>query len=214
MNAREPKQWSLTKPGKPYNTLFCSITMHFASFLADGVTWLKKSPGNPLHGFQDDIESVPQASCQTAQQKCTSRINVRANHKLLPPNFSQHHCQELNLHEFHLASDSSSLQVKWQVAATSWTSKTSNLPQQKHLTPVCFFFLDAVKVDPDNILPKYICNQFHQVLFAHNDVFNPTVMGYNVVSGPVEATVNMGPVQPPQWKGRVPQYSRDKLQCS
>lgn len=31
--------------------------MHFASFLADGVTWLKKSPGNPLHSFQDDIES-------------------------------------------------------------------------------------------------------------------------------------------------------------
>ena len=29
--------------------------------------------------------------------------------------------------------------------------------------------------------------------------------------GPCYATVNMGPVQPPQRKGRVPQYSRDKL---
>lgn len=142
MNAREPKQWSLTKPGKPYNTLFCSITMHFASFLADGVTWLKKSPGNPLHGFQDDIESVPQASCQTAQQKCTSRINVRANHKLLPPNFSQHHCQELNLHEFHLASDSSSLQVKWQVASGSHflDFKNIKLAPAEASHPSLFFF--------------------------------------------------------------------------
>ena len=29
--------------------------------------------------------------------------------------------------------------------------------------------------------------------------------------GRFEVTINMGPVQPPQRKGRIPQYSRDKL---
>ena len=36
-------------------------------------------------------------------------------------------------------------------------------------------------------------------------------MGYNGHVGPFTATVNMGPVQPPQRKGRCPQYARDKL---
>ena len=40
---------------------------------------------------------------------------------------------------------------------------------------------------------------------------NPFIVGYNGTAGPVHASVNMGPVQPPQHKGRVPQYFRDKL---
>ena len=68
------------------------------------------------------------------------------------------------------------------------------------------FFFDAVTVDPDNILPDSLRSQFRQLLQAHDDVFNPTIVGYNGAAGPVEATVNVGPVQPPQRKGRVPQY--------
>ena len=37
------------------------------------------------------------------------------------------------------------------------------------------------------------------------------IVGYNGHAGPFTATVNMGPVQPPQRKGRCPQYARDKL---
>ena len=77
--------------------------------------------------------------------------------------------------------------------------------------PQSFFFSDAVKVDPDNILPYTIRSQFRQVLQTHDEVFNPTMVGYNGTAGPVQASVNMGPVQPPQRKGRVPQYFRDKL---
>ena len=72
-------------------------------------------------------------------------------------------------------------------------------------------FSDAVTVDPDHIIPESVRHQFRQVLQTYDDVFNPTVVGYNGVAGPIEATVNMGPVQPPQRKGCVPQYSRDKL---
>ena len=73
------------------------------------------------------------------------------------------------------------------------------------------FFSDAIVVDPDNILPDTIRNEFREVLQTHDEVFNPAIVGYNGMAGPVQASLNMGPVQPPQRKGRVPQYSRDKL---
>ena len=63
----------------------------------------------------------------------------------------------------------------------------SNSPQPS-------FFLDAVEVDPDNILPDTICNQFCEVLQTHDEVFNPAIVGYNGIAGPVQASVNMGPV--------------------
>ncbi|KAL0153092.1 hypothetical protein M9458_051586, partial [Cirrhinus mrigala] len=45
-----------------------------------------------------------------------------------------------------------------------------------------------------------------------DEVFSPQFRGYNGAAGPFQARVNMGPVQPPQRKGRVPQYSRGQLQ--
>ena len=42
-------------------------------------------------------------------------------------------------------------------------------------------------------------------------MFNPSISSYSGAVGKFEATINMGPVSPPQRKGRVPQYSRDKL---
>ena len=35
--------------------------------------------------------------------------------------------------------------------------------------------------------------------------------GYNGAVGEFKSHINMGPVLPPQRKGRLPQYSRDKL---
>ena len=73
------------------------------------------------------------------------------------------------------------------------------------------FFSDAVEVDPDNILPDTIPNQFREVLQTHDEVFNPAIVSYIGIAGNVQASVNMGHVQSPQRKGRVPQNSRDKL---
>ena len=42
-------------------------------------------------------------------------------------------------------------------------------------------------------------------------VFDPNFKGYNGAVGPFMAKVNMGPVEPPQRKGRLPQYARGKL---
>ena len=79
MNSRAPKQWTLIKhetitsfeAWRQNLQYTLSLDRNFASFLSDGVTWLKKTPATPLCGLQDDAESVPTASRRTAQQKCT-----------------------------------------------------------------------------------------------------------------------------------------------
>ena len=78
-------------------------------------------------------------------------------------------------------------------------------------TPTSSDFSDAVKLDPDNILPDKTRSQFKSLLQKYDSVFDPAFNGYNGMVGSFKANVNMGPVQPSQRKGRVPQYSRDKL---
>lgn len=53
--------------------------------------------------------------------------------------------------------------------------------------------------------------QFKQTLDTYDDVFNPDFKGYNGASDPLRSVVNMGPVQPPQRKGRLPQYNKQLL---
>ena len=69
----------------------------------------------------------------------------------------------------------------------------------------------TVSVDPDNMLSKPTQQSFRSLLETYDDVFDPTITGYNGAAGPFEAVVNMGPVQPPQRKGRLPQYPHNKL---
>lgn len=69
----------------------------------------------------------------------------------------------------------------------------------------------CVSLDPANLLPPEMSTKFRETLDQFDNVFNPKIEGYNGASGPFEAKVNMGPVEPPQRKGRLPQYSRDKL---
>ena len=72
-------------------------------------------------------------------------------------------------------------------------------------------FSDSVVVDPDSILSAQCRQDFVDLNKEYDIVFDPRFPGYNGAVGPFKAFVNMGPVQPPQRKGRVPQYSRNKL---
>ena len=81
------------------------------------------------------------------------------------------------------------------------TDRTHHFP---NLVEAIHFSLNYSRVDQDNILPDTIRSQFRQVLQTDDEVFNPTIVGYSGTAGPVQASVNMGPVQPPQRKGRVP----------
>ena len=71
---------------------------------------------------------------------------------------------------------------------------------------------NAIQIDPDNILPQDIIHKFQTLHSEYEEVFNPNYPGYNGAAGEYSNIVNMGPVQPPQRKGRIPQYNRSKLQ--
>ncbi|KAK3715784.1 hypothetical protein QZH41_018836, partial [Actinostola sp. cb2023] len=70
---------------------------------------------------------------------------------------------------------------------------------------------DKVQLDPDNLLSHDIKSKFRALLEQYDCVFDPAIKGYNGSAGPLKARVNMGPVEPPQRKGRLPQYARNKL---
>ena len=70
----------------------------------------------------------------------------------------------------------------------------------------------SIKLDPSNILSVDMRNQFSNLHTEFDQVFNPNFPGYNGAVGPIEAVVNMGPTLPPQRKGRLPQYARNKLE--
>jgi hypothetical protein len=78
--------------------------------------------------------------------------------------------------------------------------------------PASQLFSKDIVVDPDNMLPTNIQKQFHSLYKQYDKVFNPAFSGYNGQAGPFKAVVNMGPVKPPQRKGRVPQYARKNLE--
>ena len=73
-------------------------------------------------------------------------------------------------------------------------------------------FLSTVFVDPDNLLPDQSRLKFQQLLQEYDRIVDPQITGYNGAAGPVQATVNIGPVQPPQHKGHILQYSRNQLE--
>ena len=60
---------------------------------------------------------------------------------------------------------------------------------------------DAVRLDPDNLLPPSIQNQFRELLTRYDRVFDPAITAYNGAVGPFQARVNMGPVELPPAKG-------------
>lgn len=68
---------------------------------------------------------------------------------------------------------------------------------------------DTVQLDPDNILSEEMHDTFTSVISEYDNVLSSDISG---TVGPFQAIVNMGPVQPPQRKGRVPQYVRDELE--
>ncbi|XP_068706826.1 uncharacterized protein [Montipora foliosa] len=83
-------------------------------------------------------------------------------------------------------------------------------PCPKSITPPSSS-VESVHVDPDGLLSPAEKAAFISLLKEFRLVFDPRIPGYNGAAGPIEGVVNMGPVEPPQRKGRVPQYSRDQL---
>ena len=71
-------------------------------------------------------------------------------------------------------------------------------------------FSQSISIE-ESQLGSSLVTQFNQLHAEYDEVFNPRFDGYNGYAGPIEGIVNMGPTLPPQRKGRVPQYSRNRL---
>ena len=68
-----------------------------------------------------------------------------------------------------------------------------------------------VTLNPNKFLPQDVRAKFTSLLDEYDHIFDPNIKGYNGAEGPFEARINMGPVEPPQRKGRLPQYARHQL---
>ena len=68
-----------------------------------------------------------------------------------------------------------------------------------------------MKLDPDIIFSDDMRSKFQKLLQDYDGVINPQFATYNGSFGHFKATINMGPTLPQQRKGKVPQYSPDKL---
>ena len=84
-------------------------------------------------------------------------------------------------------------------------------PIARHTHTKSTIYSQSVSVDPDKQLPAEYRQAFVDLNREFDDVFSDTLEGYNGFYGDFKATVNMGPTLPPQRKGRLPQYNRDKL---
>ncbi len=69
----------------------------------------------------------------------------------------------------------------------------------------------GVSIDPDNILPDDVKQQFRDLHKQYEDVFTPVIHKYNGASGNIKAVVNIGPTLPPQRKGRLPHYNKETM---
>ena len=85
--------------------------------------------------------------------------------------------------------------------------ETSSFPKLHHTSNI-----DSVRVDPDKQLPLHARTMLKSCTEKYEDVFRSDIPGYNGAAGPCEAIVNMGPNKPPQRKGRMPLYPRQRLE--
>ena len=92
-----PKQWLLTKSETitsfeswRQNLLYTlSLDANFAPFLAEGVTWKKKSTADAKRGLTDDKAPTPEANRKTAAQKLVQL-------ELMPGQFLSSHCTQFH----------------------------------------------------------------------------------------------------------------------
>ena len=110
---------------------------------------------------------------------------------------NEHFCQVRAVYAPEASNDTSQLQATLRPRPPPLQAST------KHSTNVC--------LDPPNLLPRDVRAKFLSLLDKYDHVFDPKIKGYNGSVGPFEARVTMGPVEPPQRKGRLPQYARNQL---
>ena len=73
------------------------------------------------------------------------------------------------------------------------------------------FYSDAINMDED-MLSRHERNLFQEVNRTFDTQFTPKFGAYNDKSGCIRAALHLGPVQPPQIKGKLPFYGTQSMQ--
>ena len=68
-----------------------------------------------------------------------------------------------------------------------------------------------MSIDPHGLLSDSVRAEFAATIAQYDSVFEPVFPGYNGAVGDIHGTVNIGAVQPPQRRGHLPQYNRQRL---
>ena len=97
------------------------------------------------------------------------------------------------------------------VDCTPSTHTTQSNQSSKGGTVQGMLHSDPISVNPDNLLSNDITKRFSDINKEFDDVFDPSIKCYNGASGDIKGGVTMGPVLPPQRKGRLPYYAPEKL---
>jgi len=71
--------------------------------------------------------------------------------------------------------------------------------------------LPEISIDPDNQLTHSEHDTFITLHNTYSRVFSSQLGKYNDASGTLRASINIGPIEPPSPKGRLPSYSRSNM---
>ena len=83
-------------------------------------------------------------------------------------------------------------------------------PLNPHLQPQSEFS-STISVDPDYQFTKEERLEFTNINKLYNNVFKPNFGVYNDYSGPIRASLNLGPVKPPPIKPMLPFYNQSNM---
>ena len=72
-------------------------------------------------------------------------------------------------------------------------------------------YCQNIELDPNKQLRSNDLSLFTNLHDKYDSVFNPRIGVYNDNCGRIRASINMGPVEPPPQKGRLPLYNRKNL---
>ncbi|XP_067660624.1 uncharacterized protein [Haliotis asinina] len=148
---------------------------------------------------------------EDTRRSCSSLSNLWPPPSILPCLSGRVRILNMSDHPQTLRKNEHFCSVRGVTTTDSYDTVQPNTPATNSSHHATGFCSDSVQVDPHDILPEDVSYKFRQLICQYDEVFQPIAKGYNGASGPFQATVNMGPVLPPQRKGRLPQYSRGRL---
>ena len=96
-------------------------------------------------------------------------------------------------------------------STASYTPPPADTGKPTHSDSPGVKFSQGISINSEVLGPS-MTEKFIRLHNKYDNVFNPKFPGYNGKAGDVKGIVNMGPSLPPQRKGRVPQYNRNKLE--